>query len=500
MTRFLRTRGLFWTFAGAFLAVLILATLLQVFVVGAVLHPIAERWLGAQAELLAKRAAEELAALPPGSGDAEIEEILHSYRPEAGGLIPLFRGSDGRVLAGRRLPPGMEGHLADHPVEDWDDLDQPWREGPPRPRALPDGEPQGRTRRWARLRPRVLGREAVETEAGTIGEVIVLGLRRPDRPYPWPHDIPRPLLLYLPIAVLLACAAGLIMVRLLLRRLRLLEDLAARVTQGDLDARVPHPGGDEIGRLAERMNLMTESLAEARRREEESERQRRQLLADISHELATPLTSIRGYTETLLEPRVPVSGEERAAYLGDILEESKRMDLLIQDLLDLARLESGAIELEKVRLDWTDLSRNTMERFRARFDQVGIALRWEGPAEPAWVQADGRRLEQVLENTLVNALRYVPSGGTVTLSLGPVAGSEPGRFRLAVSDDGPGFSPEDLPHVFDRFYRADAARSAGGSGLGLAIVKEIVRRHGGEVHAENLSPHGASIVVDLPAA
>jgi two-component system sensor histidine kinase MprB len=99
---------------------------------------------------------------------------------------------------------------------------------------------------------------------------------------------------------------------------------------------------------------------------------------------------------------------------------------------------------------------------------------------------------------LVNALRYVPAGGIVTLSLGPASG-RPGHFRLTVSDDGPGFPPEDLPHIFDRFYRAAAARSAAGSGLGLAIVKEIVHQHGGEVRAENRLPSGAAILIDLPA-
>jgi signal transduction histidine kinase len=243
------------------------------------------------------------------------------------------------------------------------------------------------------------------------------------------------------------------------------------------------------------MNVMTESLSEARQRIEVSDQQRKQLLADISHELATPLTSIRGYTETLLEPQVPVSDEERATFLQNILEESKRMDLLIQDLFDLTRLESGTIEMEKVRLDWGDLCRNTLARFQSRFGKAGLTIQWAGSEEPAWVLADGRRLEQLLENLLINALRYVPSGGTVSVTVDPADD----HYRLTVSDDGPGFPAEDLPHIFDRFYRADTARTSPGSGLGLAIVQEIARQHGGQVRAENRAPHGATISVELPA-
>ncbi len=290
------------------------------------------------------------------------------------------------------------------------------------------------------------------------------------------------------------------MFRLLLKRLRALEELATRVSEGDLSARIASPGGDEIGRLGARLNRMTESLAEARKRVEQSDRQRRQLLADISHELATPLTSIRGYADTLSEPSVPVSEEERVSYIRNILEESERMDLLIQDLLELTRLEAGAVTLTTERLDWTALCRNTMNRFEPRFRAAGIQIRWDGPTDETWLHADGRRLEQVLENLLINALRYVPKGGTVTLSVRQAAEADPSRFQLTVSDDGPGFPAADIPHVFDRFYRADLARTTGGSGLGLAIVKEIVLRHGGSVRAENQTPSGARIVIELPCA
>ncbi len=269
--------------------------------------------------------------------------------------------------------------------------------------------------------------------------------------------------------------------------------------------RIADTSGDEIGRLAERLDRMTERLAEARDRLLANESQRRQLFADITHELATPLTSIRGYEETMLDPQVSVSREERARFVHGVLEESRRLDRLIRDLFELAHLEAGASPLEKERLDLAALCRNTTERFEPRFQGAGLDLVWRGLPDEAWIDADGHRMEQVLENLLVNALRYVPSGGSVEISVGRPPGSGD-RLRMTVSDDGPGLSALELPHVFERFYRAASARGPdavrgdnGGSGLGLAIVREIVERHGGSVHAETREPHGLAIVVEMPA-
>src|SRR5258706_5081944 len=248
---------------------------------------------------------------------------------------------------------------------------------------------------------------------------------------------------------------------------------------------------------------MTEPIAGALDLLEAPERRRRQLFADITPDLAAPLSSIRGYAETLLDPRVPVSEEERARYLSGVMDEARRLDRLIRDLFELARLEAGAAPLAREPLDWAALCRNTIERFAPRFRDARLALAWRPGLEEAWIEADGHRIEEVLENLLANALRYVPPGGSVEVALGRVSGGE-SRFALTVGDDGPGLAPEELPHVFERFYRGAGAQAAGnpddrGSGLGLPIVREIVERHGGRVHAEPRVPHGLAIVVELPA-
>jgi signal transduction histidine kinase len=312
--------------------------------------------------------------------------------------------------------------------------------------------------------------------------------------------------------MLASVVAGLVVIRLLVRRLRSMETLAARVAEGDLTVRIGDASGDEIGRLAEQLDRMTEKLATARRDLESHEQQRRQLFADITHELATPLTSIRGLAETMVDPEVPMSPEERSRYLSGLLEESRRLDRLIRDLFELARLEAGATELRPERLDWVALSRNTVERFAPRFREAGIELTWRTDAQEAWIEVDGFRLEQVLDNLLVNALRYVPRGGQVELSLSPqwtVATAAPSSFQLRVEDNGLGIPAEEIPRVFERFYRGTGAlrgANAGGrasrnegSGLGLAIVREIVERHGGTVRAETRVPHGLVISIELPA-
>jgi signal transduction histidine kinase len=249
---------------------------------------------------------------------------------------------------------------------------------------------------------------------------------------------------------------------------------------------------------------MAERLMRARDELQLHEQQRRQLFADITHELATPLTSIRATAETMLDPHVPLSADERTRYVRGVLEESRRLDRLIRDLFELARLEAGATPLELERLDWAALTRNTIERFSPRYGAAGLSLAiGESPPE-AWVFADGARLEQVLDNLLVNALRYVPAGGRVLLSLERLEASR-ARWRLAVRDDGPGLPADELPRVFERFYRGStvsagqATNGDAGSGLGLAIVREIVERHGGEVRAKSAAPHGLAIEVELPA-
>jgi signal transduction histidine kinase len=471
-------RSLLWTIAGIFLLTAVVGTLLQALVVVAVVEPLETRELRARAELAVSSIAEATAEAP-GTRGAALDTLLERHRALAN-LRPAFmviRWADGNVVT---APSGFARVVARDSL------------------AATPGASGSRSRRHE-----VLARRPVVEGGREVGEVQVVRRVRP-RGIPG-FQGPHTPLLFLPIAILVSIVAGLVVVRLLVARLRAMEVLASRVAEGDLAARIEDRSGDEIGRLAEQLDRMTDRLADARARIEANEHQRRQLFADITHELATPLTSIRGAAETLLDPGVPVSSEERARFVSGVLEESRRLDRLIRDLFDLARLEAGS-PLEQEPIDLTALGRNTVLRFEPRFRAAGLTLVWRDSGTEAWIEADGRRIEQVLENLLSNALRYVPRGGTVEVALDGAHGPDR-RFRLSVSDDGPGLPADELPHLFERFYRSRTAGSPSadraaardqGSGLGLAIVRQIVERHGGTARAEARSPRGLRVVVELP--
>ena len=278
-------------------------------------------------------------------------------------------------------------------------------------------------------------------------------------------------------------------------RLHSLERAAAALGAGDTSVRAPESGGDEIAELSRAFNRMAEELEARLEQLRDADRLRRQLLADVSHELMTPLTAMRGYLETLAMPDLVRDPQLRDRYLRVVSEETSRLEAIVGDLLDLARLEGGGIELARAAVPVRSLFERVAERHAVVLQQRHIAL--ETIVEPGadQVYGDPRRLEQVLQNLVANAVRHTPDDGRVALG----ASTRDGEIHLQVEDSGPGIAPEHLPLVFDRFYKADAARGAGsGSGLGLSIVKAIVEAHGGRVTAASRPGRGARFEVILP--
>ena len=496
MSSRLRSPSLLWTFAGAFLGVIVLSAVLQAVLVYRVVQPLTRQWIERDARELAQEAAHAIVIEFSRADTANAGRLLTDVPHDTRDFVLVYRDPAGDVHSDRPIPPGRArwwSNLLSDPA--LGDSLSAWRWR--RDREL-SSRRNGRTRARRSFSRTIFATAKVDLPAGQVGTVLAYSTIRD--PLGWPPSVPRPGMLYLPVAALLAGGAGFWVFRTLTRRLRVLEAHAERVKAGDLSARVADPGPDEIGRLGRSLNEMTESLAEAGVRLENLEAQRRRFLADVTHELATPLTSIHGYAETLLDPKVSISSDERSTYLSHILTEAERMELLVRELLDLARLESGQTALELTELDWSELCRNSLRRFEPRFREAGLSLVWKHDADSAWVRADGRRLEQIMDNLLANALRYVSRGGRVEVSIE----RRDGHAALTVDDDGSGFRPEDLPHLFERFYRADAARTEGGAGLGLAIVREIVQLHGGSIRALNLggdhAPRGARIEIELPLA
>jgi signal transduction histidine kinase len=279
------------------------------------------------------------------------------------------------------------------------------------------------------------------------------------------------------------------------RRLKAVQGATDRLGAGDLDARAPEQGGDEVTAVARSFNRMADELSSRARALEGADSARRQLLADVSHELMTPLTAMRGYLETLSMAEIEIDPPTRERYLQIVSEETHRLERIVGDLLDLARLEGGGSAMRQERVDVAALFDRVAARHERELRQRHVRLEFHVNAGAERVIGDPDRLEQALQNLAANALRHTPDGGQITLT----SRADEHGVRLTVRDTGPGIPPEHLPLIFERFYKADAARKfAGGSGLGLSIVKAIVERHGGTITARN--DNGAVFEIVVPSS
>jgi signal transduction histidine kinase len=279
-------------------------------------------------------------------------------------------------------------------------------------------------------------------------------------------------------------------------RLRSLEEAARKVGAGDLTARAREDGGDEVAALAHAFNQMTHDLQQRAVQLATADRTRRLLLADVSHELMTPLTGMRGYLETLSLHARSLDPETRDRYLGIIRDETLRVEHIVRDLLDLARLEGGGESFDAQDVPLEDVFGRVLARHGRAAEDKGVGITTSIAAGAEIVTGDPMRLEQALQNLTANALRHTPKGGRVELN----AAFEAGAIVVTVSDTGAGIPSEHLPRVFDRFYKVDPSRTgqAAGSGLGLSIVKAIIERHGGTVAATSRPGGGTTFVLKFP--
>ncbi len=312
----------------------------------------------------------------------------------------------------------------------------------------------------------------------------------------------------------LVLASGLLLLAVffaqrLSRPLRDITRAAQQLAGGQLDVQVRRAPIRELDELAQAFNAMARSL-------EQADKQRRQMTADIAHELRTPLTIIKGRLEGLQDGVYSPTPDEVDRLLG----ETALLERLIEDLRLLALAEAGQLPLYREPLDPLDLLESARSAFAGQAEAQGVALHVEAASDLQQIDADPQRMAQVLANLVANALRYTPEGGSITLcatqatkderrktkdegnALQPLVLRPSSLVTLRVSDTGHGIAPEDLPHVFDRFYRADRSRTrgSGGAGLGLAITRQIVAAHGGLIWAESELGHGTTISIALPVA
>jgi signal transduction histidine kinase len=292
------------------------------------------------------------------------------------------------------------------------------------------------------------------------------------------------------IAVVVSSLAALVALRTITRPLHAMTLASERMAAGDYDQQVAGvEGADEVGQLARSFNRMAYEVRRVREMQ-------RQFIANVSHDLRSPLTSIIGFSQVLTEDAAIAPAQRRTAEI--IHSEAQRLYRLTMDLLDLSRLEAGRLPLSKRPLDLNATLHEVAARYQALPNKRGVRFAESLRAEPLPVVGDPDRLTQVVVNLLDNALKFCNPGGDVRLT----SARQGGSAVIEVYNSGAGIAPEDLPHIFDRFYRSDhpRAQQTGGSGIGLAIVRELVHVHGGAVTAASEPGHGTTMAVRLPLA
>ncbi len=316
-------------------------------------------------------------------------------------------------------------------------------------------------------------------------------------PYDFLANVNQAILITGLIIALIVVVFSMLLARHLTRPVESLTEAAEQMKQGDYARRVEQPRSqDELGRLALTFNAMAETIEADVKELRRQEQLRRDLLANIAHDLATPLTAIQGFSEALADDVIsdPAARQETAQLIA---REVQRLRRLVADMQQMSSLEAGRIQLDLAPLDLHTLVDETLAVIQPECDQEGITLRNEiAPTAPP-VLADSDRITQVLLNLLDNARRHTPAGGTITIGAKP----EGTMLSVWVSDTGSGIDPDDLPHIFERFYKVDRARTgSAGSGLGLSIVKAIITSHGGTIAAESKPGKGTCITFSLPLA
>ena len=335
----------------------------------------------------------------------------------------------------------------------------------------------------------------VPIEVGSaLRGLVVVPPRRPVGGAFW--DVGR--LLSLPGLLVLLVASGVaaaLIVGPARRRLRDLETATTRLGSGDLSARASDRGGDEVARLARAFNRMAVELAARDEALRTSDRLRRQMLADVSHELKTPLTSMRGYLETLRILEGSLDRGTRERYLDTVEQETLRLERIVKDLLDLARYENGVATIDPRMFAIDRVYERVIHRNEREAAERNVLVRRHVAEAADQIVGDPDRIEQVIDNLVANALRHTPAGGTVDMS----ARADHQSVQLTVANSGRAIPPEHLPHVFERFYKADDARTngSGGSGLGLSIAKAIVEQHGGTIRVRSI-PGETTFTITLP--
>ena len=304
------------------------------------------------------------------------------------------------------------------------------------------------------------------------------------------------------ISLLIASLFGLLIFRHITRRLTVLTTAMEAFKKSDFNNTIPLPErfngkpGDEIDDLGSTFREMSERIIQQVKQLEHNDTSRRELVANVSHDLRTPLASLQGYLETLSLKKELLSNEEQHSYIDIALQHCNRLQKLISELFELSTLENQGAQLHFEAFSMSELIQDVSQKFQLEAQNKNIQLSVDIPNQPAMVSADISLIQRVLENLIENAIKYTPDGGNIHINL------DNGNNKVATSitDTGQGIPSEDLPHIFERFYRVDKHRQTEGTGLGLAIAKRIIQLHDSNIDVVSFPNTGTTLSFNLPTA
>jgi signal transduction histidine kinase len=289
---------------------------------------------------------------------------------------------------------------------------------------------------------------------------------------------------------------GLILFAFLTRRIQNVSRSVKEFERGRYDQRISVTSQDEIGDLANAFNHMADTITANMENLKQTDNLRRELVANVSHDLRSPLASIQGYIETILMKREILPPEELQSYLETILADATQLNRLVEELFELSKLDAKQIDPYLETFSLTELLQDVSMKYKSRAERLNVRLSAKLPKQLYFVNADIGMIERVLSNLVENALKFTPAQGTVRLSIH----RDDGQLKVRISDTGKGIPPEDIPHIFDRFYRGDGSRSNAprSSGLGLAISQKIMELHHSSIRVNSELEKGSTFEFELP--